>query len=132
MQLPPEQWTLSDHYLFGIDLYNYAYWWECHEVFEGLWNQAGHRSEQGNFFQALIQLAAANLKSVMGNQLAAKNLLQRGLVRLQVVPESYMGVDVAGLTEAVRHETSRTRGHAPRIRLAMPGRESEEIRAAGQ
>ena len=57
-----DRWHTSEDYLYGIDLYNFAYWWECHEVFEGLWHAVGHHSEQGNFFQALIQLAAANLK----------------------------------------------------------------------
>src|SRR3989441_5753773 len=33
----PEEWWDSEWYLYGIDLYNYGYWWECHEVFEGLW-----------------------------------------------------------------------------------------------
>jgi len=126
--LPPEQWSQSDDYRYGIDLYNYAYWWECHEIFEGLWNTAGHRTEQGNFFQALIQLAAANLKLFMGDRRAAQNLLHRGLVRLQRVPGSYMGVDVAGLTEEVRQQTTHTHGQAPSIRLAMPGLEIGAVR----
>jgi uncharacterized Zn finger protein len=63
---------------------------------------AGRHTEQGNFFQALIQLAAANLKLFMGNRQAAQNLLQRGLIRLQRVPASYMGMDVARLTEGIR------------------------------
>jgi uncharacterized protein len=120
--LAPERWRESDDYCFGIDLYNYAYWWECHEVFEGLWHVAGHRSEQGNFFQGLIQLASANLKNFMGNQQAARNLLHNGLVRLQVVPESYMGLDVVGLTNELRQCITRSHGQAPSIRLAMPVR----------
>ena len=118
--LPTDQWSQSDDYLYGIDLYNYDYWWECHEVFEGLWNIAGHSSEQGNFFQALIQLAAANLKLFMGSQQAARNLLQRGLVRLERVPESYMGVDVTGLINAVQQQTTGTTEKAPLIPLSLP------------
>ncbi len=115
--LPPGQWTQSTDYLYGIDLYNYAYWWECHETFEGLWNAAGRRSEQGNFFQAIIQLAAANLKLFMGNPQAAHNLLHRGMIRLQSVPASYMGVDVGGLTENLRNRAPGSALWAPRIRL---------------
>lgn len=99
---PPEQWQHAEAYRYGIDLYNHGYWWESHEVFETLWNSAGRRSEQGNFFQALIQLAAANLKLFMGNRQAAQNLLRRGLVRLERVPDFYMGMDVARLTEGIR------------------------------
>lgn len=103
LAFPPEGWHKSEDYLYGIDLYNYAYWWECHEVFEGLWHAAGHDTEQGNFFQALIQLAAANLKSFVGNQHAAGNLLSSGLERLQKLPLFYMGVNVAALADDTRH-----------------------------
>lgn len=115
----PEQWRESDDYCYGVDLYNYAYWWECHEVFEALWHVAGRQSEQGNFFQGLIQLAAANLKLFMGNHQAAQNLLHSGLVRLQRVPEFYMGLDVAGFTNDLRQCIMRSYGQAPPIRLAM-------------
>jgi hypothetical protein len=74
-------------------------------------------------FRALIQLAAANLKLFMGNRRAGQNLLHRGLVRLQRVPGSYMGVDIAGFTEEVRQQITHTNGEAPCIRLAMPGLE---------
>jgi hypothetical protein len=63
---------------------------------------AGRHTEQGNFLQALIQLAAANLKLFMDNRQAAQNLLRRGLVRLERVPDFYMGMDVARLTEGIR------------------------------
>jgi predicted metal-dependent hydrolase len=85
--------------LYGIDLYNYAYWWECHEIFEGLWHAAGHNTEQGNFFQALIQFAAANLKRFLGNEQAAQKLARSGLARLQNLPQMYMGIDVIALSE---------------------------------
>lgn len=110
---PPDQWQHSEAYRYGIDLYNHGYWWESHEVFETLWNSAGHRSEQGNFFQALIQLAAANLKLFMGNRQAAQNLLQRGLVRLERVPDFYMGMDVVRLTEGVRQRMNGSELQAP-------------------
>jgi len=85
--------------LYGIDLYNFAYWWESHEVFECLWHAAGHDTEQGNFFQALIQLAAANLKRFLGNEQAAQKLARSGLTRLQTLPQLYMGIDVIALSE---------------------------------
>lgn len=96
---PPEEWERSEDYLYGIDLYNYAYWWECHEVFEGLWHAAGHDTEQGNFFQALIQFAAANLKRFLGNEQAAQKLARSGLARLQSLPQLYMGIDIIAFSE---------------------------------
>jgi len=114
---PADQWHASGDYLYGIDLYNFAYWWECHEVFEGLWHAVGHDSEQGNFFQALIQLAAANLKSFLGNRVAAHNLLRSGIIRLQKVLPSYMGIDVLHLTEELHTNLINPRPHAPLIRI---------------
>lgn len=130
--LPPEHWSRSDDYLYGIDLYNHAYWWECHEVFEGLWNRAGHHTEQGNFFQALIQLAAANLKGFMGNPQAMRNLLHHGLVRLRKVPESYMGIAVAGFTHELQQCIASPHRQAPSIRLDLPACEIGAVRTTGQ
>ena len=47
-------WKTSEDYLYGIDLYNWTYWWEAHEVFEGFWHTYGAYTG-GNFFQTLIQ-----------------------------------------------------------------------------
>ncbi len=113
----PEDWHQSEEYLYGIDLYNFAYWWECHEVFEGLWHAVGHDTEQGNFFQALIQLAAANLKLFTGNHQAAGKLLTSGMFRLQITPGLYMGIDVAGLKENLQQHMADSDFRAPLIRL---------------
>lgn len=78
---------------------------------------AGRHTEQGNFLQALIQLAAANLKLFMGNRQAAQNLLRRGLVRLERVPDFYMGMNVARLTEEVRQRVDGSEFQAPLICL---------------
>ena len=112
--LPPEQWRRVDDYLYAIDLYNYAYWWECHEVLEGLWRAAGQTTEQGMFFRALIQLAAANLKRFVGQLHATDRLLRRGLLRLERVSEHYMGIDVVNLRNQLEEFQFRS---APLIRL---------------
>jgi predicted metal-dependent hydrolase len=117
MPFPTTQWQTSEKYLYGIDLYNYAYWWECHEIFEGLWHAVGRDTEQGNFFQALIQLAAANLKLFMGNRQAAENLRTNCLVRLQKTPTRYMGIDVAKLTKDFRQQVVGSDFRAALIRL---------------
>ena len=102
-----------DDYLYAIDLYNYAYWWECHEILEGLW-RAGQHTKQGNFFRALIQLAAANLKRSLGYGQAANNLMCRAIMRLEQVPDFYMGMEVASLLSHLRERTGEA---APLIRL---------------
>ena len=115
-----DQWHTSEDYLYGIDLYNFAYWWECHEVFEGLWHAVGHHSEQGNSFQALIQVAAANLKRFLGNEQAAQKLARSGLARLQNLPQLYMGIDVIALSEARRAISTPLANSTPyQIRLSL-------------
>ena len=52
-------WRDCEHFLYGIDLFNAGYWWECHEVLEGLWHASGIGSEAGHVLQAVIQCAAA-------------------------------------------------------------------------
>ena len=64
----------SEDYLYGIDLYNWTYWWEAHEIFEGFWHAYGRDTPAGNFFQALIHRAAAHLKRELGNEQATRNL----------------------------------------------------------
>lgn len=93
----PEEWSQSEDYRFGIDLYNFAYWWECHEVFEGFWHAVGRKTEQGLFFQALIQLAAANLKRHTRHLRAAENLLRTSHRKFYGMPPFYMGIDIADL-----------------------------------
>ena len=117
LAFPPEEWERAEDYLYGIDLYNFAYWWECHEIFEGLWHAVGHDTKQGNFFQALIQFAAANLKLFTGNHQAAEKLLTSGMSRLQKLPNLYIGIDVARLIEDVRQHIVDSDFRAPLIRL---------------
>lgn len=112
----PDQWHTSEDYLYGVDLYNFAYWWECHEVFEGLWHAAGHKSKQGNFFQALIQFTAANLKYFVGNPAVAHKLIRSGILRLQDVAP-YMGIDVSTLIDAFQAHMINPHPHPPLIRL---------------
>jgi len=55
-------WRGCETYLYGIDLFNADYWWECHEVLEGLWHAAGIGTPAAHVLQAVIQCAAAQLK----------------------------------------------------------------------
>ncbi|WP_447979492.1 DUF309 domain-containing protein [Candidatus Nitrospira bockiana] len=90
----PSRWRDNAAYVYAVDLYNFGYWWESHEVLEELWNAAGRTSEPGRFYRALIQVAAANLKRTMGVEDAARRLYRRGSERLAAFPSRYMGVEV--------------------------------------
>lgn len=112
-ELQPDAWPESDSYRYGIDLYNFAYWWESHEVFETFWHAAGPRTEQGQYFQGLIQLAGGNLKRFMGNEAAASKLFQNSAHRFSGLPDYYMGIAVADL------RTRLHQGHTGNILLRL-------------
>ncbi|HEX7898752.1 MAG TPA: DUF309 domain-containing protein [Planctomycetota bacterium] len=93
--VPPERWRENPHYLYGVDLYNHAYWWECHEALEALWHLTGHKGEEAAFLQGVIQAAAAHLKRHMGSPDGARRLGREAAARLATVPgPRYMGLDL--------------------------------------
>ncbi len=61
--LNSDNWRECEHFLYGIDLFNEGYWWECHEVLEGLWHAAGIGTPVAHVLQSVIQCAAAHLKT---------------------------------------------------------------------
>ena len=70
----PARWGESGEYLFGVDLFNHAYWWEAHEAWEACWIAAGRDTVAGQFLQGLIQAAAACLKRELGQANGARLL----------------------------------------------------------
>ncbi|MBI4585327.1 MAG: DUF309 domain-containing protein [Planctomycetes bacterium] len=64
--LDPARWRESADYLFGIDLFNHGYYWEAHELWEGLWVAAGKRGAVSELLKGLIKLAAAGVKVRQG------------------------------------------------------------------
>ena len=116
---PADSWQANATYLYAVDLYNFAYWWECHEQFETLWRAAGRKSEPGHYFQGLIQVAAANLKRFVGLPHAADNLWRRGLEQFNSIPSRYMGLDVLMFSEQVRSYFELSQASPPLIRLVF-------------
>lgn len=102
-RLPPERWRENAVYLHGVDLYNQAYWWECHEALEALWHLTGHAGAEASFLQGLIQTAAANLKRHMGSPEGARRLGREAVARLQSVgTTSFMGLALPPFIRAVQ------------------------------
>jgi predicted metal-dependent hydrolase len=64
--LDPARWSDSRAYLHGVDLFNHGYYWEAHEVWEGLWQAAGRTGLTADFLKGLIKLAAAGVKVRQG------------------------------------------------------------------
>ncbi len=57
-----DDWGRSPAYLRGVDLFNDGYYWEAHEVWEGLWHAHSRRGPTADLLKALIKLAAAGVK----------------------------------------------------------------------
>lgn len=95
-------WRTCEHYLFGIDLFNAGYWWECHEVLEGLWHASGIGSEASHVLQAVIQCAAAHLKAATGRPAGARRLLDHATRHSRWAGEGCLGLDLDALVSGTR------------------------------
>lgn len=98
----PQDWRSAPEYHLGIDYYNFAYWWEAHEILEEIWHKVGHQTQQGQFLQGLIQVAAGFLHRFAGRKKQFHRQVEKGLERLANVPDHYMGVDVLSFVDEVR------------------------------
>jgi predicted metal-dependent hydrolase len=82
-------------------LFEAGRWFEAHEVFEVLWRAAGRSSAEGRLLQALVQLAASELKREAGGP-AARRLAERAARHLDRLPPATLGVRVAELARRIR------------------------------
>lgn len=60
--IDPRRWRESEAYLEGFRLFDAGYYWESHEIWEGLWHAAGRKGPIADMLKALIKLAAAGVK----------------------------------------------------------------------
>lgn len=107
-------WPRTPQYLFALDLFNHGYWWETHEVLEGLWFAAGRTTPTARFVQGLIQIAAGLLKAahVPGG---GRKLCAAGLAKLRLTGGRMLGVDAADLESQVASWLDGPRDRRPRI-----------------
>lgn len=95
--LAPEKWRENHEYLFGVDLYNDAYWWESHEAWESVWHTTDKQGPYGQFLQGLIQVSAAFIKWYSHEEIGMRKLYELGIMRLEFVRErqaNFMGLDL--------------------------------------
>jgi hypothetical protein len=58
----------SPSFLRAVALFNAGYYWEAHEVWEGLWHAHGRRGATAELLKGLIKLAAAGVKVREGQE----------------------------------------------------------------
>lgn len=105
-QLSPEMWRQNKTYLYGVDLFNFAYWWEAHEAWEGLWHQA--EDTYRLFLQGLIQISASLIKYHMRMLRPLRTLSTAGRDKLTQVSiecglrvNNYMGIDLTAFLDTL-------------------------------
>jgi hypothetical protein len=109
-------WSRCDEYLYGLDLFNAGYWWECHEVLENLWHAAGIGTPAGHALQAVIQCAAAHLKRECGQPVGASRLVDHAETHADWGGRLALGLDLRLLVAATRAHVA---GGAPPVTLAV-------------
>jgi hypothetical protein len=114
-------------YLHGIDLFNYGYYWEAHEAWEGVWRSYERSETTALFLQGLIKLAAAGVKIREGMPRGVANLAGGAADHFDEVllrpdgREIFCGLNVAHLAAVARSvemESTRTPADAetgPRV-----------------
>lgn len=110
-------WRTCEEYLYGLDLFNEGYWWECHEVMEGLWHAAGLGTSAGHALQAIIQCAAAHLKVVCGQPIGANRLVEHARAHADWGGSRPLGLDLRALVAATGAHVA---AGAPPVRLILP------------
>jgi uncharacterized protein len=96
-------------FLRGIEHFNALEFWEAHESWEALWLEA--EGDLVEFYQGLIQLAAAYHHMKRGTFRGAVRLFDASLRRLAPFPEGFHGLDRAAAVEAAKqHRESAAAG----------------------
>lgn len=110
LPLDPDYPERCSDFCYAIDLFNAGFYWEAHEVWEGLWIASGRAGEIADFLKALIKLAAAGVKARVGQMTGVQRHALRSLELLGFVrarrssPVSFFcGIMIDPLMRDVRH-----------------------------
>ena len=87
-------------YLEFFELFNLEKFFEAHEVLEGLWRET--QGTERDFYQGLIQIAAAFVHVQKKNFDGARKLFGTATKYLEKFPEIYEGLELKKLLEETR------------------------------
>ena len=113
----PTQWENSDKYLYAIDLFNYGYWWEAHEILELLWIETGRSTDTAKFFQGLIQIAAALLRNNHSSEIPP--ILTKAFDNISKQTGVFMGIDIEVFINDIEMHFNKQRSEPPIISLII-------------
>ena len=108
-------------------MYNFAYYWEAHEAWEGIWKTTERSDIPGAFLQGLIQISAALLKREMQVWGGVDRLSRAGMEKLRRVHSChncYCGINLGDFLTRLETIFSAPKHSSwtgdPRIRLRIP------------
>lgn len=113
---------------WGLDLFNFGYYWESHEAWEAVWQLESRRTPDALFLQTLIKLAAAGVKAREGQANGIARHVARGLELLEQarLGSVYCGVAIAELKETLawlgRHAAALVDTQAASVKCVLPVR----------
>jgi uncharacterized protein len=100
------RWAESPAYLRAAALFNSGFYWEAHEVWEGLWHAHGRRGPTADLLKALIKLAAAGVKVREGQPAGVATHARRAAVLVEdlrsQVGDQYLGLELGALSAWAR------------------------------
>ena len=100
-----DQWDSHSHtarWDIGVDLFNNHYFWEAHEVWEGLWKERS--GAEKDFLQAMILLSASLLQEHLGRKKISRKSVLRAkdlILDPEHWAEKYQ-LDISGLLNDFR------------------------------
>ena len=103
-----DTWPRCREYLLGIDLFNFGYYWEAHEVWEAVWNACGRRGKTADFVKGLIKLAAAGVKAREGRAAGVRTHADRAAALFEKIlaasdaQPTFFGLGLATLGDEAR------------------------------
>lgn len=92
-------------FLKGIEEFNQALFFECHETLEEIWLE--DHGEDRKFYQGIIQIAAGYFKLQQGVPAGALKLWRTGLEKIEPYGPVHLGVNVELLASAVKNQLAR-------------------------
>jgi hypothetical protein len=124
----PDKWQACRPYLHGIDLFNRGFYWEAHEVWEGVWHAYGRAGAPASFVKGLIKLAAAGVKHREGSLRGVRSHTSRAAELFQQVAEEvgtpsewYMGLCLKDLIQLTLLLASAPAAVKQMESMALPG-----------
>jgi predicted metal-dependent hydrolase len=84
----------------AAQLYRRGSYFVCHEVLEELWRET--EGPLREFYRGLIQVVVGLYHARRGNFVGGRNVLARGLARIERYPSPCAGMDVARFCEGAR------------------------------